>query len=103
MRFSNRDRLRPTSCAFSGLPQKPETDISRSISSSALRAASRSKIAPDRAEPVAKIVDAGERVFSHGRRTIVMITTKHATHANQSPNLTYGVMVLRGWNFAKIV
>jgi hypothetical protein len=65
MRFSTRERLRPTSCAFSGSSQNPGTDISRSISSSALRAASRSKIAPDAAEPVAKIVDAGERVVSH--------------------------------------
>src|ERR1051326_2688385 len=65
MRFSTRARLRPTFCAFSGSSQKPGADISRSISSSDLRAEATSKIAPDGAQSGAEVVDACGRVVSH--------------------------------------
>src|ERR1043166_8836449 len=65
MRFSTRARLRPTFCAFSWSSQKPGADISRSISSSDLRAEATSKIAPDGAEPDTEVVDAGGCVVSH--------------------------------------
>ena len=100
-----------------GLSQKPGADISRSISSSALRAEARSKIAPDEGQSAAELVDffevssfmvsLGVRCMSskrdrrlhrlridsdaHLRRSPIS-TTPHAIHANQSPNRTYGVM-----------
>src|ERR1041385_6896135 len=65
MRFSTRERLRPTSCAFSGSFQKPGADISRSISSRDFFAEARSKIAPDRGEAVFEDGDFLEGVFFH--------------------------------------
>src|SRR5216684_8621761 len=66
MRRSTRARFRPSSCAASGLSQKPGADISSSISFSARRAASGSKIAPDRGEAVFEVGDLLEGFFFHG-------------------------------------
>src|SRR5947199_6014110 len=66
MRFSTRERFRPTSCAFSGSFQKPGADISRSISSSDFLAEARSKIAPDGGEAVLEGGDFLEGVVVHG-------------------------------------
>lgn len=97
-----RERLRPTSCAACGLSQNPGAEICFSISCSELRAESRSKIAPDALESVFDFRDLCECFFFHfflsGR--IAKIVIAHATHANQSPNLTYSVVVCRGWNRA---
>src|ERR1043165_5195223 len=65
MRFSTRERLRPTSCAFSGSFQKPGADISRSISSKDFFAEARSKIAPDRGEAVFEDGDFLKSVVFH--------------------------------------
>src|SRR5438874_4068527 len=98
MRFSMRERLRPTSCAACGLSQNPGTEICFSISCSELRAESRSKIAPDGLESVFDGGDFCKRFFFHfflsGRiaRTVIA----QATHANQSPSLTYSVVDCRG-------
>src|SRR5438067_7824358 len=130
MRFSTRERLRPTSCAFSGSFQKPGADISRSISSSDFLAEARSKIAPDRGETVFERGDSLKSFVFHlflecrmqnaecriapllilhsafcifRGRIKAIITSATAPHANQSPYLTYAVVVTRGSNRAYIV
>jgi len=70
MRFSMRERLRPTSCAACGFYQKTGEEIFRSISCSELRALSRSKIAPDRREPVFEFGNLGQSLFFHDSPTM---------------------------------
>ena len=60
-----RERLRPTSCAACGLSQNPGAEICFSISCSDLRAESRSKIAPNRREPVFNFGDFCQCFFFH--------------------------------------
>ena len=93
MRFSTRARLRPSSCAAYGLSQKPGADMSRSISPSDFRAEARSKVAPNAGEAFFEIGDLREGVFFHGFFLVIIArsTAATATHANQSPNLTYAV------------
>src|SRR5947207_2909748 len=65
IRFSTRARFRPSSCAASGLSQKPGADMSRSISPSDLRAEATSKVTPDRGDSVFQFGDPVGGVFSH--------------------------------------